>query len=53
MENLKNKNIKELTKDIDNILYYLHTYNKNYNKKQHENINDLIDLFQELTERIS
>ena len=53
MENLKNKNIKELIKDIDNILYYLHTYNKNYNKKQYENIDDLIDLFQELTERIN
>lgn len=53
MENLKNKNIKELTEDIDNILYYLHTHNKNYNKKQYENINDLIDLFQELTERIN
>ena len=52
MENLKNKNIDELRKDIDDILYYLYTHNKNYTKKQYNNIGELIDLFQELSNRI-
>ena len=51
MENLKNKSTNELYQEIDNILYFLSTNNKNYNKKQYENINNLIDIFAELKDR--
>ena len=52
MEDLKEKNIYDLLNLIDNKLYYLNTHNKNYNKIQYYNINDLIDIIEELKERI-
>lgn len=51
MENLKNKSTNELYKNVDDILFFLSTHNKNYNKKQYEKINDLIDIFTELKDR--
>ena len=52
MEDVKNKNIYELLEDIDNKLYYLSRHNKNYNKEQYNNILELIDIVDELRERI-
>ena len=52
MEELKNKSITELIKNIENITYYLYTHNKNYTKEQYNNILDLIDNIDELKERI-
>ena len=52
MEDLKNKSIVELLKNIDSIIDYLYFHNKNYTKKQYNNILDLIDNIQELRERI-
>ena len=51
MEELKSKTITELYKNIDDILYFLYTHNKNYTKKQYNNIIDLIDIIEELKER--
>lgn len=52
MEILKEKNVNELLKNVDDIIYFLYTHNKNYTKKQYENILDLIDIIEELKERI-
>lgn len=52
MEELKNKNVYELLKNIDDIMYYLSTHNKNYNKKQYENILELNEIIEELKTRI-
>ena len=52
MEELKNKNVNELIKNIDEKIYFLYTHNKNYTKKQYENILDLIDIIDELKQRI-
>ena len=52
MEVLKEKNVNELLKNVDDIIYFLYTHNKNYTKKQYENILDLIDIIEELKERI-
>ena len=52
MEELKDKNITELIKNIENITYYLYTHNKNYTKEQYNNILDLIDNIDELKGRI-
>lgn len=51
MENLKNKSTNELYQKIDNILYFLSTNNKNYTKKQFNNILNLIDVIVELKDR--
>ena len=51
MEELKSKTITELYKNIDDILYFLYTHNKNYTKKQYNNIIDLVDIIEELKER--
>ena len=51
MEDLKNKNINELYQEIDKILYFLSTNNKNYTKKQFNNILNLIDIIVELKDR--
>lgn len=52
MENLKNKNINELIQNIDKITDFLYTHNKNYTKQQYYNILDLVDIMQELKERL-
>ena len=52
MKELKEKNVNELLQNIDNIIYFLYTHNKNYTKKQYENILDLIDIMDELKERL-
>lgn len=52
MKVLKEKNVNELLKNVDDIIYFLYTHNKNYTKKQYENILDLIDIIEELKERI-
>lgn len=52
MKVLKEKNVNELFKNVDDIIYSLYTHNKNYTKKQYENILDLIDIIEELKERI-
>lgn len=51
MENLKNKTTKELYSQIDDVLYFLLTHNKNYNKKQFEKIDKLNDIITELKDR--
>lgn len=52
MKVLKEKNVSELFENVDDIIYFLYTHNKNYTKKQYENILDLIDIIEELKERI-
>lgn len=52
MKELKGKNVNELLQNMDNIIYFLYTHNKNYTKKQYENILDLIDIIDELKERL-
>ena len=52
MKELKEKNVNELLQNIDNIIHFLYTHNKNYTKKQYENILDLIDIMDELKERL-
>ena len=52
MNELKNKNIYELIKNIDDIIDFLYRHNKNYTKKQYEKILDLTDIIAELKERI-
>lgn len=52
MKELKEKNVNELLQNMDNIIYFLYTHNKNYTKKQYENILDLIDIIDELKERL-
>lgn len=52
MKELKEKNVDELLQNMDNIIYFLYTHNKNYTKKQYENILDLIDIIDELKERL-
>lgn len=52
MEELKNKNTVELLKNIDNIIYFLYTHNKNYTKTQYNNIINLIDIIEELKTRL-
>lgn len=53
MENeLKNKNVHELLKDIENITYFLYTHNKNYTKEQYYEITNLIDYLEELRARL-
>jgi hypothetical protein len=52
MKVLKEKNVNELLKNVDDIIYFLYTHNKNYTKKQYENILNLIDIIEELKERI-
>lgn len=52
MKELKRQNVNELLQDIDNIIHFLYTHNKNYTKKQYENILDLIDTIEELKERL-
>lgn len=52
MKELKEKNVNELLQNMDNIIYFLYTHNKNYTKKQYENILDLIDIMDELKERL-
>ena len=52
MKVLKEKNVNELFKNVDDIIYFLYTHNKNYTKKQYENMLDLIDIIEELKERI-
>lgn len=52
MKELKEKNVNELLQNIDNIIYFLYTHNKNYTKKQYENILNLIDIIDELKERL-
>lgn len=51
MNNLKEKSKIELIENIDNILYYLYTHNKNYTKQQYYKISDLIDIIEELKAR--
>lgn len=52
MKELKEKNTNELLQNIDDITYFLYTHNKNYTKKQYEYILDLIDIMDELKERL-
>lgn len=52
MENLKNKNINELLQNIDDTIDFLYLHNKNYTKMQYFKILDLIDIVQELKERL-
>ena len=52
MGNLKCKAVYELLEDIDDKLYYLSKHNKNYTQEQYYNILDLIDIIEELRERI-
>ena len=52
MKELKDKNIMELLKNIDNITDFLYRHNKNYNKTQYNYIIDLIDNVEELKTRI-
>ena len=52
MKELKKQNVNELLQNIDNIIYFLYTHNKNYTKKQNEKILDLIDIIEELKERL-
>lgn len=52
MKELKKQNVNELLQNIDNIIYFLYTHNKNYTKKQYEKILDLIDIIEELKERL-
>ena len=52
MENLKNKNVYELLENIDKIIDYLYSHNKNYTKQQYYNIIDLIDIVEELKNKI-
>ena len=52
MKELKEKNVNEFLQNMDNIIYFLYTHNKNYTKKQYENILDLIDIMDELKERL-
>lgn len=52
MKVLKEKNVSELFENVDDIIYFLYTHNKNYTKKQYENILDLINIIEELKERI-
>ena len=51
MENLKNKNINELLQNIDKIIDFLYTHNKNYTKQQYYSIIDLVDIIEELKGR--
>lgn len=52
MENLKNKNIDELLQNINDDIDFLYLHNKNYTKKQYLKILNLIDIVQELKERL-
>lgn len=52
MKELKNKNVTEILKNIDDILDFLYRHNKNYNKTQYNYIIDLIDNIEELKTRI-
>lgn len=52
MGNYKGKTKKELLQKLDDIIYFLYTHNKNYTKKQYESILDLIDIVDELKERL-
>lgn len=52
MENLKNKNINELLQNIDKIIDFLYTHNKNYTKQQYYSIIDLVDIIEELKGRL-
>lgn len=51
MKDLKTKNINELNDEIDNIMYFLLTHNKNYTKEQYFKINELQDILTEIKER--
>ena len=51
MNELKEKSILELYNMIDNILYFLSTHNKNYTKKQYENILLMSDIISEIKDR--
>lgn len=51
MNKFKNKNINELIKNIDEKIDFLYRHNKNYTKKQYENIIDLVDIIEELKQR--
>lgn len=52
MEELKEKNTYDLLKDMDTMLYYLYTHNKNYTKEQMYKISDLVDYVAELENRL-
>ena len=52
MENLKNKNVMELITEIENKIDFLYRNNKNYNKNQYYSILDLIDIVEELKNRL-
>lgn len=51
MNKFKNKNVHELLKNIDEKIDFLYRHNKNYTKKQYENIIDLVDIIEELKQR--
>ena len=52
MENLENKNIMELITEMENKIDFLYRNNKNYNKKQYYIILDLVDIVEELKNRL-